>query len=149
MQLARKIRQLIYFVGCMPPCSPPLPSTTCLSYSARVVCIARKCGPLSLSICPLAFGLLWRSTIGEVAVKSFMNFKQGPARIEPRSFLIFPLACWRKGDRPMHRHERTKRQRGREKQRRLACNREKRVSYGLKNGDDKLQWKPLVRLYDE
>lgn len=39
----------------------------------------------------------------------------------------------------MHRHERTIRQRGREKERRPPCNREKRVSYGVKNGDDKLQ----------
>ena len=99
MQLARKIRQLIYFVGLLhtsPSLSLSLSFPRFLSNADRFEMWATHSLSLSLSIYPFC---------GERrAVKSFMNFKQGPlSSNRARSFLIFPLPRWREGDRERER----------------------------------------------
>lgn len=72
--------------------SPSLSFPRFLSNADRFEMWATHSLSLSLSIYPFC---------GERrAVKSFMNFKQGPlSSNRARSFLIFPLPRWREGDR--------------------------------------------------
>lgn len=147
MQLARKIRQLIYFVGSR---AYPLSLSTPLSLTSSYWCIDANMGhtiflSLSLSLFLLSldivlFALLWRVAIGEVAVKSFMNFKQAPLWIEPRSFLIFLPARRRckKDERVQAQDSERKRGRERGKKRERECVQRYRQHR-----------EPLVRLYDE
>lgn len=101
MQLARKIRQLIYFVGLLHT-SLSLSLSPSLSLDFYPTRIVSKCGPhiLSLSL-SLDMPLLWGDRGERRAVKSFMNFKQGPRIEEPRDHFSF-FRC-HVGERGMER----------------------------------------------
>lgn len=97
MQLARKIRQLIYFVGLLHTSLFLSPSLSLDFYPTRIV---SKCGPHILSL-SLDMPLLWGDRGERRAVKSFMNFKQGPRIEEPRDHFSF-FRC-HVGERGMER----------------------------------------------
>lgn len=99
MQLARKIRQLIYFVGLLHT-SLSLSLSPSLSLDFYPTRIVSKCGPHILSL-SLDMPLLWGDRGERRAVKSFMNFKQGPRIEEPRDHFSF-FRC-HVGERGMER----------------------------------------------
>lgn len=83
--------------------------------------------------------LLWGDRGERRAVKSFMNFKQGPRIEEPRDHFSF-FRC-HVGERGMEREM--------DRDGSRVNRAEIRRGEKGRGGDDKLQWKPLVRLYDE
>ena len=158
MQLARKIRQLIYFVGCEPsPLSPSSLLSLSLSLSLSlthsfsrdfVLMYSRKCGPqshcLSLSLSLFSpstsldmalLALLWRVAIGEVAVKSFMNFKQAPLN---RATIISHFSVGT-----------SEAQEGRACPSARIKEKERKRGKGRKSDGNRQRREPLVRLYDE
>lgn len=99
MQLARKIRQLIYFVGLLHTSlslSLSIPVSRLLSNADRFEMWATHSLSLSLDM-----PLLWGDRGERRAVKSFMNFKQGPRIEEPRDHFSF-FRC-HVGERGMER----------------------------------------------
>lgn len=97
MQLARKIRQLIYFVGLLHT-SLSLSLHPCLSTFIQRGSFRNVGHTFSLS---LDMPLLWGDRGERRAVKSFMNFKQGPRIEEPRDHFSF-FRC-HVGERGMER----------------------------------------------
>lgn len=99
MQLARKIRQLIYFVGLLHT-SLSLSLHPCLSTFIQRGSFRNVGHTFSLSL-SLDMPLLWGDRGERRAVKSFMNFKQGPRIEEPRDHFSF-FRC-HVGERGMER----------------------------------------------